>query len=228
MKTNRNFGKLHPSPDGYGTAGKSETEIEYGPIPLTVVTHHREEEDVPVYDPETGEPPSFAEDYGGQAGEQKTEHIVREWDTSEVKIRPTEKDYRQMGFKSVSEAAPSDPAPEGYHYEARGYAEDENRIWRVYEAVTNPPAPPRVFSKIDLEAAVFKRGLLAKLDTFVDAQTITNELGDTMPLRRAYNTAQTFREDHPLFAPYLEAAKQALGVDDATAKAILSECAIGY
>lgn len=122
MKTNRNFGKL-----------KSETEIEYGPIPLTVITHHKVEEDVPVYDPETGEPVIDPE-----TGEQKMEHIVREWDTSEVKIRPTEKDYRQMGFKSVSEAAPSEPAPEGYHYEARGYAEDENRIWRVYEAVANP------------------------------------------------------------------------------------------
>jgi hypothetical protein len=80
-----------------------------------------------------------------------------------------------------------------------------------------------VFSKINLEAAVFKRGLLATLDAFVDAQTITNELGDTMPLRRAYNTAQTFREDHPLFAPYLAAAKQALGVDEETADAILAE-----
>lgn len=81
----------------------------------------------------------------------------------------------------------------------------------------------RRFSKMNLEAAVFKRGLLAKLDAFVDAQTITNERGDTMPLRRAYNTAQIFREDHPLFAPYLAAAKQALGVDDETAEAILSE-----
>ena len=44
MNHNRNFGKL-----------KSETEIEYGPVPLTVVTHHHEEYDVPVFDLETGD-----------------------------------------------------------------------------------------------------------------------------------------------------------------------------
>ena len=56
MKLNRNFAKLKPD----GT-------LEFCPIPLTVVTHHHEEWDEPVLDPETGEP----------TGE--TEHKTRDW-----------------------------------------------------------------------------------------------------------------------------------------------------
>lgn len=122
MNYNRNFGKL-----------KSETEIEYGPIPLTVVTHHREEEDVPVYDPETGEPVIDHE-----TGEQKAEHIVREWDTSEVKIRPTEKDYRQMGYLPVVDKPPSEIPAEGYHWEPKDWEIANDTVCRFYVAAKDP------------------------------------------------------------------------------------------
>lgn len=147
--------------------------------------------------------------------------LMRDGDTWIV--APTPADFARFGWLPVvDEAAPT--PPKGYHYEPRGPVAKDGAIVRVtWELVEDPPPPPRTFSKINMEAAVFKRGLLAKLDAFVDAQTITNEMGDTMPLRRAYNTAQTFREDHPLFAPYLAAAKSALGVDDATADEILAE-----
>lgn len=144
-------------------------------------------------------------------------------------LAPKAVHYAKVGYLPLRDERPTD-APDGKHWERQATIEpdgDDGYRW-VYALVDNPPPAPRVFSKINLEAAVFRRGLLAKLDAFVDAQTITNEMGDTMPLRRAYNTAQTFREDHPLFAPYLEAAKQALGVDDATAEAILSESVVGY
>jgi len=185
----------------------------YGPMPLAVVKHHHEEWDEPVIDPETGEP----------TGE--TEHKTQDWDETYTVIHPTAADFALMGYLPLRDEFPTDPAPDGQHWERTPFIEangNDGYRW-TYALVANPPAPPRVFSKIYLEAAVFKRGLLAKLDAFVDAQTITNEMGDTMPLRRAYNTAQTFREDHPLFAPYLTAAKQALSVDDETAEAILSE-----
>lgn len=201
MKTNRNFGKL-----------KSETEIEYGPIPLTVVTHHREEEDVPIYDPETGEPVIDPE-----TGEQKTEHIVRDWDTSEVKIRPTEKDYRQMGFKSVSEAAPSEPAPVGYHYEARGYAEDESRIWRIYETVANPPAPPRTFSKLKCVAALMEAELWGAVKSYIES----------MGLYDLYLAAQDFREDNEYFVRGKAALMEALSLTEEQVEAILQKCVIG-
>lgn len=145
-----------------------------------------------------------------------------------INLHPTAGDYAAIGYKSVSESAPSEPAPEGYHYEARGYDEDESRIWRVYETVANPPAPPRTFSCLYLEAALLKRGLLPAFDALLDSQTIENppESGNVMPLRRAYERANELSSAHPLFEQYFAAAKTALGVDDETAEAILSECAI--
>ena len=74
-------------------------------------------------------------------------------------LGPKDKHYEAAGYKRVVDAFPSDPAPEGYHYEARGYAEDGNRIWRVYETVANPPAPPRVFSKLKCVAALMEAGI---------------------------------------------------------------------
>ena len=201
MKTKRNFGKL-----------KSGIEIEYGPIPLTVVTHHHEEEDVPVYDPETEEPVIDPE-----TGEQKTEHIVREWDTSEVKIRPTEKDYRQMGFKSVSEAAPSEPAPDGYHYEARGYAENENHIWRVYDTVANPPASPRVFSKLKCVAALMEAGVWQEVKAWIEQAGLYD----------LYLAAQDFREDNPYFTSGKAQLMTSLGWTEEQAEAILEQCVVG-
>lgn len=142
-------------------------------------------------------------------------------------LAPKATHYAKAGYLPLRDKRPTD-APDGKHWERKSTIEaDGDYGYRcVYALVDIPPPEPRVFSKIDLEAAVFKRGLLARLDAFVDAQTITNEMGDTMPLRRAYNTAQTFREDHPLFAKYLEAAKQALGIDDATAEEILSDAVV--
>jgi hypothetical protein len=151
----------------------------------------------------------------------------------EIVRDPSEDIQLRFGFRPLADVVAPE-VPDGstlkikYEYrDSDGKVVENSRkakeIYPIYEVITPPPPPPRVFSKINLEAAVFKRGRLANLDAFVDAQTISNELGDTMPLRRAYNTAQTFREDHPLFASYLMAAKQALGVDGATAEAILSE-----
>ena len=192
---NRNFAK--PAADG---------------TPLGVKIPHHEEWDEPVIDPETGEP----------TGE--TEHKTRDWVEKRTAVRPKDEEFALMGYLPLIDVRPADP-PQGKHYERTGKIEAngaDGYRW-TYRLVDDLPPAPRVFSKMNLEAAVFKRGLLAKLDAFVDAQTIANEMGDTMPLRRAYNTAQTFREDHPLFAPYLVSAKQALGVDDETAEAILSE-----
>ena len=79
-----------------------------------------------------------------------------------------------------------------------------------------------MFSKLKLELALFKAGLLPVVDAFIDQQTITNEKGETMPLRRAYSTALTFAEDNEYFAPFLAAIKTTLGIDDETVEAILS------
>lgn len=112
---------------------------------------------------------------------------------------------------------------QGKHWQRTGKIKDADTyyFWE-YVLVDDPPPPPRVFSKFWMELALFKAGLLQAVDEFIDSQTITNEQGETMPLRRAYSTALTFSEDNEYFDSFLAAIKSTLGIDDATAEAILS------
>ena len=144
-------------------------------------------------------------------------------DGDNYNLAPTAADYAAHGYKPVVDVPPSDPAPEGYHWLATGWTEDGEKIIRVYTAVENPPPMPRTFSILRLETALFQRGLTVAFDSFLDAQSITNEHGQTVPLRRFYDRANDLREDHPLFAQYFAAAKTALGITDAQAEAILAE-----
>lgn len=63
-----------------------------------------------------------------------------------------------------------------------------------------PEQTGRIFSKMYLELALFKVGLLEAVDNFIDSQTITNEQGQTLPLRRLYNTALTFSDNNEYFS----------------------------
>lgn len=85
------------------------------------------------------------------------------------------------------------------------------------------PSPYRRFSKLSLESVLFQAGLLDAVDAFIDAQVVTNEKGQTQPLRRFYNTANDFSEDHPLFTQYRELLKQNLGLSDEDVENILSK-----
>lgn len=80
---------------------------------------------------------------------------------------------------------------------------------------------PRVFSRLNLELALFKAGLLERLDEFLLSTTITNEMGQRITLKRAYDLANELNEGHELFVPYLKLAQRALGVDDETVERIL-------
>lgn len=81
---------------------------------------------------------------------------------------------------------------------------------------------PRVFSKFALEGKLFEEGLMSAVDAIIDSQVITNSLGQTMPLRRRYETALVFREDHPDFSRVLGAIKESLGVTDEKVEEILA------
>ena len=80
----------------------------------------------------------------------------------------------------------------------------------------------RTFSKLRIEDALFRAGVLDAADAFVDAQTITNEHGQTMPLRRKYQTANDFSEAHPLFAQFKAALQTELGWTDAQVESVLA------
>lgn len=122
---------------------------EYAPVPLKVVTHHHEEYDIDVIDPETGEP----------TGE--TEHIVSDWDTWEKKLFPTAEDYLKMGWLIVIDKAPK--AEEGHYVRKTGFADEiDGKIVMEYEQVPLPPVY-RTFRRSYLAQWINAKG---KWDTF--------------------------------------------------------------
>ena len=100
----------------------------------------------------------------------------------------------------------------------RTYVETDHWIDSMPEQTT------RVFSKMYLELALFKAGLLEAVDNFIDSQTITNEQGQTLPLRRLYDTALTFSEDNEYFDKFKSELQAILGLTDEQVEEILSNC----
>ena len=98
----------------------------------------------------------------------------------------------------------------------RTYVETEHWI------DTMPEQTGRAFSKMYLELALFKAGILAQVDNFIDSQSITNEQGQTMPLRRMYDTALTFSEDNEYFSQFKTALQTQLGLTNEQVEAILA------
>ena len=80
---------------------------------------------------------------------------------------PRAETYAQAGYLPVDTASPSEPAPEGYHYEPRGWEIfDDDRspvarhIRRVWEVVANPPSPPRRWTRLSIKTALATAGML--------------------------------------------------------------------
>ena len=131
---------------------------------------------------------------------------------------PHAEHYAQMGYLPVLDEYPSEPAPEGYHYEAKGWAEQDGTIRRVYETVANPPPAPRVFSKMKCVAALMEAGVWAEVKAWIEAAGLYD----------LYLAAQDFREDNEYFVRGREQLQAVLGWSDEQVEAILKECAIGY
>lgn len=85
-----------------------------------------------------------------------------------------------------------------------------------------PEQTGRMFSKMYLELALFKAGLLEAVDNFIDSQTITNEHGQTLPLRRLYDTALTLSEDNEYFNQFKAAIQEQLDLTDKYVETILT------
>lgn len=84
--------------------------------------------------------------------------------------------YRIAGYLPVVETAPSEPAPEGYHYEPHGWEvhhaydiADEDCIRRVWEIVANPPPPPRRWSRLSIKTALAQAGMLDAARQYLSA-----------------------------------------------------------
>lgn len=92
---------------------------------------------------------------------------------------PRAETYALAGYLPVDSAAPSEPAPDGYHYDPRGWEvhraydiADEDCIRRVWETVANPPPPPRRWSRLSIKTALAQAGMLDAARQFLSASEI--------------------------------------------------------
>ena len=155
-------------------------------------------------------------------------------------VAPTAADYAAAGYLAVIDAPPSDPAGEGYHWEARGWEEvssssssssefengdnsalelqlrSRTQIRRVYERVADPPPAPRVFSKLKIVAALMEAGVWEQVKAYI------TEAG----LYDLYLAAQDFKEDNPYFTQGKAALQTALGWTDGQVEAVLEASVI--
>lgn len=113
---------------------------------------------------------------------------------------------------------PSDDPPEGKQWQqSTGWTLRDGSWCANFEPIDIPPPPPRVFSKLRLYGALAEAGLWERFEAWLKTQTICGRNGWT-----AFSLAQNITDDHPLFGPIFSAAKEALGMDDATAEAMLA------
>ena len=92
---------------------------------------------------------------------------------------PRAETYARAGYLPVVDAAPSEPAPEGYHYEPRGWEIfDDDRspvarhIRRVWETVANPPPPPRKWTRLSIKTALAQAQMLDAVRAFLSSTEI--------------------------------------------------------
>ena len=144
---------------------------------------------------------------------------------NKVYINPSKEIYLKAGEKLIIDKMPTEKPPEGKYWSpTSNYTQNDTEIHRVYELLDiNIPTPvARVFSKLSLELVLFKKGLLSAVDQFIDSQTIVNDLGQSIPLRRLYDTALNFSEDNEYFKNFKDTLQKELSITDEQIEEILS------
>ena len=92
---------------------------------------------------------------------------------------PRAETYARAGYLPIDTSEPTDPAPDGYHYDPRGWEIfDDDRspvprcIRRVCEVVANPPPPPRRWTRLSIKTALAQAGMLDAARAFLSASEI--------------------------------------------------------
>ena len=136
--------------------------------------------------------------------------LTIEWRTV---YNPKAVHYRIAGYLPVIETPPSDPAPEGYHYERTGkyaHSPDGQSVIAQYIPVPNPPPPPRRWTKLAIETALAQADMLDAMDAFLAQTTIVGKL----TAARAFSRCDYIEEGYPdaeKWNALLDGAADALG-----------------
>ena len=135
-------------------------------------------------------------------------------------------DYLAQGWKRVNDDKPAASA-DGKVVVATGWTESDTAITRQYEEQDAPPEVkmPRKFSKLKIYGAIAQLGAWEKVKAWLEAKEVDGVNGWT-----AFTLAQEVSEDHALFAPLAEEARQLIGLDEAAFEALLLSCVLeeGY
>ena len=131
-------------------------------------------------------------------------------------------DYLAHGWKRVIDDKPAASA-DGKVVVATGWTESETAITRTYEEQDAPPEVkmPRKFSKLKIYGAIAQLGAWEKVKAWLEAKEVDGVNGWT-----AFTLAQEVSEDHALFAPLAEEARQLIGLDAAAFEALLASCVL--
>lgn len=132
-------------------------------------------------------------------------------------LHPSPAQAAALGAYPRNDDAPALTPHEGKTAVEDGWEVRDGEWVRTYRYEDAPPPPPRVFSKLRLYGALAEAGLWERFEAWLKTQTISGRNGWT-----AFSLAQNITDDHPLFGPIFSAAKEALGMDDATAEAMLA------
>ena len=130
---------------------------------------------------------------------------------------PRAETYARDGYLPIDTSAPTDPAPDGYHYEPRGWEIfDDDRspvlrcIRRVWEIVANPPPPPRRWTRLAIETALAQADALDAMDAYLAQVVVVGKL----TAARAFSRCDYIEEGYPTAEAWnalLDGAAQALG-----------------
>lgn len=132
---------------------------------------------------------------------------------------PKEPHYRAAGAYPFTDER---PATDETHYAVgTKYADIVDGVAvRRYEVRERPPVVNR-YEKVRLYVGLVRIGKWAAFEEWAAEQTIPEGDYAGVNLLTAFNCVVVIRDDHPLFAHYYGAIKTALGIDDATAQAVL-------
>lgn len=132
-------------------------------------------------------------------------------------LNPTAESYAAAGYLPVDTSEPSEPAPEGFHYEPRGWEIfDDDRspvarhIRRVWEIVANPPPPPRRWTRLSIKTALAKSEMLDAARQFLSSTEIATGYTAWEALTDCDYIEEGFGGDEAWNA-LLDGAAQALG-----------------
>ena len=116
---------------------------------------------------------------------------------------PKDKHYAAAGiYMEVKPDPPADPAPEGWHYEPRGWeivtakGAYTSFVERQYVLVADPPAPPRRWTRLALKTALAQAEMLDAAKAYLQAEEIATgytaweALTDADYIEEGYPTAE--------------------------------------